>query len=161
MPQSLMGLASKATIGKATRMFKILLHTNNIKQLFFYGGSLSHQANDFLITCSFNHFLEKWLSLFYLSWIFFFFGSFLSYSLILMLHKHVSWKRRTDDHIYMLLTWRTVVQQLVSCPKSVKIHDCIVGHKQHPQAFVEWITFYRNKPWCAQNPNAPLLNGIS
>ena len=153
-----MGLASKATIGKATRMF--LLHTKNRKQLFFYGGSLSHQAYDFWITCSLNDSLEKWCSLFYLSWIFLF-CSFCSYSLILMLHKHVSWKRRTDDHIYMLLTWRTVVQQLVSCPKSVKIHDCIVGHKQHPQAFVEWIKFYRNTPWCAQNPNAPLLNGIS
>ena len=47
-----------------------------------------------------------------------------------------------------LLTWRTVVQQLVSCPKSVIIHVCIIGHKQHPQAFVQGIKFYRNNHWC-------------
>ena len=42
----------------------------------------------------------------------------------------------TIIYIYMLLTPRTVVQQLVSCPKSVIIHVCIIGHKQYPQAFM-------------------------
>ena len=50
--------------------------------------------------------------------------------------------------LFSLLTWRTVVQQLVSCPKSVIIHVCIIGHKHHPQAFVQWIKLYRNIPWC-------------
>ena len=50
--------------------------------------------------------------------------------------------------LFSLLTWRTVVQQLVSCPKSVIIHVCIIGHKHHPQAFVQWIKFYRSIPWC-------------
>ena len=50
--------------------------------------------------------------------------------------------------LFSLLTWRTVVQQLVSGPKSGIIQVCIIGHKHHPQAFVQWIKLYRNKPWC-------------
>ena len=39
--------------------------------------------------------------------------------------------------LFSLLTWRTVVQQLVKCSKSVIIHVCIIGHKHHPQAFAQ------------------------
>ena len=44
---------------------------------------------------------------------------------------------KTFSDFYLLPTWRTVVQQLVSCSKSVIIHVCIIGHKNHPQAFVQ------------------------
>ena len=44
---------------------------------------------------------------------------------------------KTFSDFYLLPTWRTVVQQLVSCLKSVVIHLCIIGHKHHPQAFVQ------------------------
>ena len=53
-----------------------------------------------------------------------------------------------QQHFYLLPTWRTVVQQLVSCLKSVVIHLCIIGHKHHPQAFVQWIKLYWSIPRC-------------
>ena len=57
---------------------------------------------------------------------------------VILLHETSSLSELLDfTKLFSLLTWRTVVQQLVSCPKSVIIHVCIIGHKQHPQAFVE------------------------
>ena len=55
-----------------------------------------------------------------------------------LLHETSSLSELLDlTKFFSLLTWRTVVQQLVSCPKSVIIHLCIIGHKHHPQAFVQ------------------------
>ena len=55
-----------------------------------------------------------------------------------VLHKKLFMVRvKTFSDFYLLPTWRTVVQQLVSCLKSIIIHVCIIGHKHHPQAFAQ------------------------
>ena len=65
------------TIKNSYVYLKFLLHTNDIKQLFFHGGSLNNQAYDFLKTCSPNPKSLSWKMAFsILSWIFFFFAVF-------------------------------------------------------------------------------------